>query len=81
MYDCGKIKPILCHPVLSPDNVTEAEPRAVEMLPPSDGMDGLCKTEVGEAMGQWEGPGRGNDLRADSVSWERSAVDWHEIKR
>lgn len=26
-YDCGKIQLILCYPVFSPDNVTEAEPR------------------------------------------------------
>lgn len=68
MYGCGKIKPILCHPVLSPDNVTEAEPRTVEMFPPSDGMDELCKTELGEALGHWEGLGRGNEERADFVS-------------
>lgn len=51
------------------------------MFPTSDGMHGLCKTEVGKAMGHWEGLGRGNEERADSVSWERSAVDWHERKR
>lgn len=43
-----------------------AEPRAVEMHPPSDWMDGLCKTELGEATGHWEELGRGNEERADT---------------